>query len=92
MEVAAQDQLSRGARIALEPHHAGLPGELPAGPVAVQPIEDLALVQDDRLLLPLLADVLLEGGELGLAHGREHQGKLVGFVGGHGGVTSRDPA
>ena len=41
MEVPPQDQLSRGARIALEPHHAGLPGELPAGPVAVQPIEDL---------------------------------------------------
>src|SRR5713226_7994392 len=87
MEVPAKDKLRGRTRIALEPHDAGLPSELLAGSIPMDPIEDLPLVQRDGLVLPMLPYVLLERRELRLGHRGEHQCELMGLIRGHRGVT-----
>src|SRR6266853_1648009 len=92
VEVPAEDQLGGGARVSLEAHHPGLQPQLLAGPIPVQPVQDLALVQRDGLALSVLPDVLLEGGELRLGHRGKDQRQLVGLITGDHRVPSWPPS
>jgi hypothetical protein len=49
----------------------------------VEPVENLALVEGDRLVLAVLANIFLERGELRLGHRGEDQRQLVRGVVGH---------
>jgi hypothetical protein len=90
VKIPAEDQLGRRSRVPLETNHSRLAAQLAARSVAMESVEDLALVEGDRLVLTVLSDVLLERGELRLDHRGEHQGELVRGVVGHARVTSVD--
>src|SRR5262245_25571207 len=83
MDVGRDDEgfgLGEGALKGFEVLRPELPADFSRGLVAIAPVEDLALVEYDRLVNAVSGDVGLEVGELcALDHG-EHVRERVGDV------------
>jgi hypothetical protein len=85
MEVLAQDQRGLGGVVALELADLRVDPERLACAPAIAPIENYpGLINDDGMPLPMLADVLDQGCELGVAELWQESARRVAVAGERG--------